>query len=320
MLLSLIIPIYNVEKYIEECLESVCCQLVAGVEVILVNDGTPDSSMLIARKYISERYNHLKEQFVFIDQENQGLSGARNTGISVSKGEYIAFLDSDDILSNKYFDEIIPVIDNYHVEIIQFNAKRFDSDKKIYSSFLKNLNLKGFYEVDKSILLEVYNHSAWFVWMRVYHSKFFKNRRFPIGRNYEDACVIPYIFYEVKNIYFLESCLINYRVNSNSITAVKSKKNIEDLGFAIDLMIDFLFKEPLISISIVSLSQHYINDSYRAEGFYVAKKRWDALKAKIKKNSSFNVKYVKNTGNKLFYFLGVYFLKILILINFFRNQ
>ncbi|MFC3508012.1 glycosyltransferase family 2 protein [Acinetobacter pseudolwoffii] len=320
MLLSLIIPIYNVEKYIEECLESVCCQLVAGVEVILVNDGTPDSSMLIARKYISERYNHLKEQFVFIDQENQGLSGARNTGISVSKGEYIAFLDSDDILSNKYFDEIIPVIDNYHVEIIQFNAKRFDSDKKIYSSFLKNLNLKGFYEVDKSILLKVYNHSAWFVWMRIYHSKFFKDRRFPIGRNYEDACVIPYIFHEVKNIYFLESFLINYRVNSNSITAVKSKKNIEDLGFAIDLMIDFLFKEPLISTSIVSLSQHYINDSYRAEGFYVSKKRWDALKCKIKKNPSFNVKYVKNTGNKLFYFLGVYFFKILVLFNYFKNR
>ena len=96
--LSLIIPIYKVENYIIECLESVCCQLVEGVEVILVNDGTPDNSMIMARKYISEKYDHLVNQFVFIDQENQGLSGARNTGLINAKGDYVWFVDSDDTL------------------------------------------------------------------------------------------------------------------------------------------------------------------------------------------------------------------------------
>ncbi len=81
--LSVIIPVYKVEKYIIECLESVCCQLIKGVEVILVNDGTPDNSMNLARNYMLEKHIELKEHFIFIDQNNQGLSGARNKGISV---------------------------------------------------------------------------------------------------------------------------------------------------------------------------------------------------------------------------------------------
>ena len=89
--LSIIIPIYKVEKYIVECIESICCQLVEGVEVILVNDGTPDRSMEMAKDYISNKYYHYLSRFVFIDQENQGQSIARNNGIDVAKGEYIAF-------------------------------------------------------------------------------------------------------------------------------------------------------------------------------------------------------------------------------------
>lgn len=111
--LSVIIPIYKVENYIIECLESVCCQLVEGVEVILVNDGTPDNSMLMARQYISEQYAHLKEQFIFIDQANQGQSVARNNGIMSARGDFIAFIDSDDFVAKNYIQVILKNI--HHV-------------------------------------------------------------------------------------------------------------------------------------------------------------------------------------------------------------
>ena len=166
--LSIVIPIYKVENYIIECLESVCCQLVEGVEVILVNDGTPDNSMLMARQYISEQYAHLKEQFIFIDQENQGLSGARNTGISVAKGEYIAFLDSDDKLNNNYIEEILNVIKlNSDIDIIQFDALRFNNSGSV-SVFLESLHYIGKHQLDSNIYKFVFSSASWFAWLRIY--------------------------------------------------------------------------------------------------------------------------------------------------------
>ncbi|MGT2571349.1 glycosyltransferase [Acinetobacter ursingii] len=315
--LSLIIPIYKVEEYIIDCLKSVCCQMIDGIEVILVNDGTPDKSMEMAKEYIYNNYNHCFGQFIFIDQENQGLSGARNTGIKSATGEYLAFLDSDDTLFDGYFNEILVVIEKYNPEIIQYKSKRFSSEDQIYFDFLKDVDLKGYYEINKEVISKVYNHSAWFVWLRVYHSKFFKRITFPQGRNYEDACVVPYIFFEAKSVFFLDLFLINYRVNPNSITATKSRKNIDDLKFAIDRMLNFLNREPLISASLISLSQHYVSESYTSEGFSIAYERWSKLKSEIKEKPEFNIDYVKNISNKFFYIFGIYFfifLEFLVLI------
>ena len=98
MRISLIIPVYNVEKYIIQCLESVVPQLSEYIEVILVNDGSPDNSMSLVNEYIDKIDPKIQKQIKIINQKNKGLSGARNTGIDHAEGEYIAFLDSDDIL------------------------------------------------------------------------------------------------------------------------------------------------------------------------------------------------------------------------------
>ena len=96
MKLSLIIPVYNVEKYIEQCLTSICQQLpVPEVEVIVVDDGSPDQSVAKAQQFLAQQPEAVQQQFRIIRQKNQGLSGARNTGITQAQGEYVAFLDSD---------------------------------------------------------------------------------------------------------------------------------------------------------------------------------------------------------------------------------
>lgn len=110
MKLSIIIPVYNVERYIERCLESVVCQQDVDTslyEVIVVNDGTPDKSMEIVEKY-SNVYSNIS----IISQSNQGLSAARNNGMKVAKGEYIWFVDSDDWIESNCLSKILPYLVN----------------------------------------------------------------------------------------------------------------------------------------------------------------------------------------------------------------
>ena len=272
MLLSLIIPIYNVEKYIEECLESVCCQLVAGVEVILVNDGTPDSSMLMARQYIFEKYTHLKEQFVFIDQENQGLSGARNTGIQHATGKYLAFLDSDDKVDPKYLTKILNIIKEVKVDIIQFEAKRFNECGKEFP-FLKDINLKGVVELNDKIYENIFKNSAWFCWLRVYKKELFESLKFPLGRNFEDAYLVPKLFLNSKTAFFLEDTLIYYRENFKGITFTFSSKNLADLEWVVIHMIEQIVLNKNFSFSSVNLFFHLCLLSSKNESFIAFCKR-----------------------------------------------
>ena len=112
-MISIIVPVYNVEDYLEECLESIKNQTYTDIEVILVNDGSTDGS-----KEICERYCQQTPHFHFINQKNQGQSVARNNGVAVSTGEFITFVDSDDVISEKY----IEMLNNYmndNVDIVE---------------------------------------------------------------------------------------------------------------------------------------------------------------------------------------------------------
>jgi glycosyltransferase involved in cell wall biosynthesis len=307
VLLSLIIPVYNVESYILECLKSVIKAFPdnGSVEVIIVDDGSPDNSMHIVFDYINSLGISLKSNFNIVRQENKGLSAARNTGINISKGLYLAFLDSDDILQGNFFNDILAIIKNHNPDIIEFRAFRFE-DNGNTSNFLPKLFDNGFYNLDKNIWKKLCNRSAWFSWLRVYNKKLFDDIKFPEGTNYEDAYTTPYIYLISKNIYFLNQEYLGYRFNPSGITATKSIKNIDDIGGAAEKMIDFFYIRPELSSSFIALSHYYISNSYEVEGFLVAKKRWKLLKDKIY-GSNFDKSFISNTGNKLFYIFGVNF-------------
>ncbi|MDM1759119.1 glycosyltransferase [Acinetobacter sp. 256-1] len=306
--LSIVIPIYKVENYIIECLESVCCQLVEGVEVILVNDGTPDNSMLMARQYISEQYAHLKEQFIFIDQENQGLSGARNTGIKFAKGEYIMFLDSDDLIEKEFFLKIFNVLKDRDIDIVQYKAYRFRGNQHHKIDFMVDSPfVEKEYLLDEKVLKFVFNSSNWFAWLRVYKKDLFKNISFPLRKLYEDAYTIPFIFLRAKNIFFINECLVGYRYNDQGITAKITPKSIDDLKSVSELFLKSISQHTFFNLSFISVSQYYITQSLQAEGGRKAHTRWCELKNKIDKNN-FDSKIIVNRGNKLFYKFGVFFL------------
>lgn len=305
--LSIIIPIYKVEQYIVECIESICCQLVEGVEVILVNDGSPDESMNIAKNYICEKYREYLSQFVFIDQENQGLSGARNSGIREAKGEYLMFLDSDDVIEKKCISKLFAILKENEVDLIQFKAYRFRDNTIEKINFMPDSPFVGNYLINDSILKFVFNTSNWFSWLRVYHKKLFKERTFPIRKFYEDAYTTPFIFLESKNIYFLNECLLGYRFNDQGITAKISDKTLEDLKGVAEVFAENIDKCKYFGLSLVSISQYYVAQSLKTEGVYRAYRRWAELKNKIGK-SNFDEYILINRGNKLFYRFGVIFL------------
>ncbi|MBO3655749.1 glycosyltransferase family 2 protein [Acinetobacter bereziniae] len=309
MKLSVIIPIYKVEKYIIECLESVCCQLPESVEVILVNDGTTDDSMNLARKYILGKYIELEKQFIFIEQDNQGLSSARNKGISVSNGEYIAFLDSDDKLKENYFEKILNILTRHSVDLIQFSAMRFD-DNGNYSSFLGKQNMRGEVELNQQVLKSIFESSSWFAWLRVYKKVLFDdyNNLFPVGVNYEDAFLVPKLILKSDNIFYLDDILIFYRLNLNGITFSNSKKNIDDCQFVLEHMIDNIEKNQLYIPASFNMFVYLLEISLFSEGVGGAKVRSHDIKRKLKE-----INVYRNSlsfKQKCIYFFGVYYVLI----------
>lgn len=233
--LSIIVPMYNVENYVGECLKSIFNQMRGSdVEVILVNDGSTDDTMTVVDSLISQQPTSITQKIKIITQENRGLSGARNSGIMIATGDFIYFLDSDDYISNDFFNIVLPILDE-HIDIIEFNASFFyvKNNKKIFS-YRKNIHKAGLNFISSDDMRsEYYAWQDWAVWYRVYNKRLWIGRTFPEGWLYEDALTVPFIYQHVKNVYSLDSTLIYYRNNPSSIMNTKNDKSIQSIDFAI---------------------------------------------------------------------------------------
>jgi len=228
-ILSIIIPIYNVEKYIKECIDSITAQITDDIEVILVNDGTPDNSMKIIRSNYSK---YIKNgQFKIIEQKNLGPSAARNNGIKNSTGKHIGFLDSDDVLLENYFISILEILDNNDCDIIEFTYKRFTNLQKINEK--KEIILypyNGSYKLT-SIRENIFATGVWFPCIRIYKKELFDSISFPEGRFYEDLICISQIYLKDLNVFFFPKALLGYRDNPNSTTNIHKANHIKDMMY-----------------------------------------------------------------------------------------
>ena len=309
-IISLIIPIYKVEEYIIDCLSSVVVQLTNDIEVILVNDGTPDSSMNLALNLIDSLPLNKKNCFKIIQQENQGQSVARNNALSIASGQYIAFLDSDDILEPNYFGLLIEKIKLYYPDFIQFKSSRFMESSGPRELFHVGAKLQGLKENTFEVQKHVFNQSAWFPWLNIYKkSLFMDSDLFPIGVYYEDAALIPIIFLKSKNILFLSDVLYNYRYNpTGSLMNISSEnidKHIKSFKYVIDLYSKKIEEQKIFSPSLVSLTQGYISFLLKHRGVKVALSEYKKINLK---NKSINISYLEKRGNIFFYRYGLIFL------------
>lgn len=231
--ISIIIPAYNVGNYIYDCLQSVlqCESNSPGMtfDLIVINDGSTDNTETEILRFISETGAKLR----YIITKNHGPSSARNKGLELAHGNYIAFLDSDDVWLEGMKDVLSQTKKNIF-DIVEFNALRgsnFDTQsnsKSIYQNYFKTVKNK---KCNKS---EVFKSSQWFVWSRIFHHTLLKDVKFEVGRRYEDINFTATCYIKAQNILALNINAVGYRVNNNSITSNIRINDITDIWHAIE--------------------------------------------------------------------------------------
>lgn len=217
--LSIIVPVYNVEKYLPKCLESLIKQTLKDIEIICVNDGSMDNSLAILKEFASR-----DSRIRIIDNQHQGVAKTRNTGIEQSTGEYIGFVDSDDYIDIDFFEKL------YN------SATKSNSDIAI-ASILKHKNFFNIYNAkytkeetaitiqDKIKLCEDKKHFFFYAWNKIYHSGFIKenNIKFSEGQIYEDVMFAIKALYYSNKIISVYGTKYHYIEHENSLTKYKDK-------------------------------------------------------------------------------------------------
>lgn len=207
---SVVIPIYNVEKTIERCLVSVLNQTFTDYEIILVNDGTKDNSISVIEKYLSDK------RITLINQQNCGLPQTRCNGFLQSKGEYVYFIDSDDYIRNDTLERLVTEAEKNDADVVCCNI-RIDRINK--EAFLKSKR-NGLYTPEEALnAISCMNGIFQYVWNKLYKREIIESTDFPQGHFIgEDYATVVSILQKAKRIYQIPDMLYNYVENPFSMT------------------------------------------------------------------------------------------------------
>ncbi len=202
-LVSVIIPVYKVEKYLRKCVDSVLSQTYKNLEIFLVDDGSPDNCGKICDEYAKK-----EARIKVIHKQNGGLSSARNAALDVCTGEYITFIDSDDCVEPTYVEKLYDAIKKYDCDISVCGDNFVDESGRV----LKQTNFKeDFYKKDQSFEFFYGTINRHFAWGKLYEKHIFEELRYPNGLNYEDTYVVPEICKLIeKGICIISDRLYNY--------------------------------------------------------------------------------------------------------------
>lgn len=237
-LISIIVPIYNVEAYLKECVDSILNQSYRNLEIILVNDGSPDNC-----GNICDEYAKLDSRIIVIHKTNGGLSDARNAGLDIANGDYIAFVDSDDVLHPYYINELFDAIGNADMAFCNFHP--FKNDISEIPELDLNTNSTTYSGDFLLANIHVFNVPLLIIaWNKLSKKNIWNGLRFPVARIHEDEFIIHHLLDRCKNIVFLALPLYFYRQRDESIMNIKQKsiKSLTDRFDAIDDRINF-FKQ-----------------------------------------------------------------------------
>ena len=204
-MISVIIPIYNVEKYLRKCLDSLSKQTFPDVEFILVDDGSTDRSGTIA-----DQYHYNDDRFSVYHTENHGLSAARNLGIEKAQGEWLMFVDGDDWVASGFCAISYKAAMEYGADLVIFSAyeEKRGMIKRIYKKISSGI-------IDAST---AYSHGGVAVWNKMYHRKLFNMIRYPEKRVFEDVATTHKLIHEATQICFIQEPLYHHVYRKNSIS------------------------------------------------------------------------------------------------------
>lgn len=219
--ISVIVPVYNVSNYLESCIHGILKQTLREFELILVNDGSNDSSLEICYKYAST-----DERIKVINKNNGGASSARNSGLEASKGDYIVFVDGDDFVSEYYLEHLYYSAIDGNYDIVQCKFASFSELSSISKNALKNKNgrLKAVSK-EEALNLRVFSVVSWGA---IYKRLLFENNRYYEGIINEDDDIYYRLVYSSKKIGILDEVLYFYRIRNNSVSDFQKKNFSRD--------------------------------------------------------------------------------------------
>ncbi|CAI3801918.1 glycosyltransferase family 2 protein [Rheinheimera sp. MM224] len=215
VLLSLVVPFYNVATYFSQLLASIEAQLTEQVQIILICDGASDSSLELAEQHIAA--SALPKCYLLLRQANSGVSVARNHGIKHATGDYIGFIDADDLMLPGYIQAVLDVIQQHQPDLIELGYKRFTDSGVLNDAKPRYLHRSsGWLTKDKAVT-EVFKVNQWFPWLRVYRKKMAMDFQFPAGIAFcEDVMAMPALYKAAERLYHLRLPLYGYREHQAS--------------------------------------------------------------------------------------------------------
>lgn len=236
---SVIIPVYNVKKYLRECLHSVIHQTYKDLEIILVDDGSTDGSGAICEKYRTK-----DSRIQVIHQKNQGLSAARNTGLKAMHGEIVAFLDSDDAIMPDMIEKLMNAMKETDADVSACSFYVCPTEKRMNPACATRIwKLENaFISPQESLQSLIEDRINVSVWNKLYKRHLFDEISFPVGRSYEDQLTTPFVLEKARSVVMIEEPLLFYRIRPKSISTTVNEKNTVDWLYAIRVKEDFVEK------------------------------------------------------------------------------
>ena len=242
-LISIIVPIYNVENYLRMCLDSIEHQTYSNIEVLLINDGSPDSSGEICQEYVAR-----DSRFRYFEKENGGLSDARNYGIDCASGRFLTFIDSDDWVEPTYVEDMYQAALNNNSEIVVSSYSQFDNKENHYlvhiwdDYYEKNYSNKKL--MNSLPLLVRKDYSFLTSWGILFSRKLFNNVKFPKGKVIEDSRTNYKLFSKSKCTTYINKSLYMYRIGREGsiINTVNEKLLIDQLESELERLAIYTIK------------------------------------------------------------------------------
>lgn len=266
--ISIIVPVYGVESYIEQCACSIFEQTYPEIEIIFVNDGTPDRSIIILKELIANKYRNIESRIKIIDQENQGAPSARKRGLAEANGDYIFFIDSDDWIEPDAAEQIAYCAKQSNADLIYFGFFKEKKNKTVIR-YDKNWQQAGRMEFIKALYTrKTYGYNV----IKCFKREIYLNKSiiFPKKGMLDDICLVSQLLFYSHSMYRLEKPLYHYRrTNPHSITRQKREK--KRLDSSINMMDLYLHYRG-------SLTESPVQDVYRHILYYTA---WNAIYFKL---------------------------------------
>ena len=223
-ILSVIVPVYNVEKYLPRCLDSLVNQTLKNMEIIVINDGTKDNSQQIIDDYAA-RYPQIRP----FKKTNGGIADTRNFGLAQVQGEYFGFLDSDDYTELDMFEKMVTAAKKENADVVVSNFNWvYDEEKR--------LEKEGPYAPGKDMMIHLFAT----LWNKIYRTEFVRKTglQFPRGYRYEDACFLYCLTPHITKLAFVDEAFVSYVQLGNSITHTNNHE-VKDMIHVFEIITDY---------------------------------------------------------------------------------